>query len=80
MNDNKTFGHSFIIRYKLQGVNTGWKVAEEFLSKVADVINKYVQNDNLKLLIDKPNKCTEYYTDRNTGWARGWGIRNFEIH
>ena len=60
--------------------NTGWKVAEEFLSKVANVINKYVQNDNVKLLIDKPNKCTEYYTDINTGWALGWCIRNFEIH
>jgi hypothetical protein len=60
--------------------NTGWRVAEEFLSRVVNVINKYVQNDKVKMIIDKPNKCTEYYTDINEGWALGWCVKNFEKH
>lgn len=60
--------------------NTGWKVAEEFLSKVVNIINKYLQDDKVNLLINKPNKCTEYYTNVDSGWALGWCVKNFEKH
>lgn len=60
--------------------NTGWKVAEEFLSKVVTIINEYLKDDKEMLLIDKPNKCTEYYTNVDSGWALGWCVKNFEKH
>jgi len=58
--------------------NTDWKVAEEFLSKVVNIINKYIQDQKIKLLIDKPNQCTEYYTNVDSGWALGWCLKNFK--
>jgi photosystem II stability/assembly factor-like uncharacterized protein len=58
--------------------NTGWKVAEEFLSKVVNTINTYINNDNIKSLVDQPHQCTEYYTNVDSGWALGWCVRSFE--
>jgi hypothetical protein len=58
--------------------NTGWKVAEEFLIKVVNTINTYIQNDNIKSLVDQPHQCTEYYTNVDSGWALGWCVRGFE--
>lgn len=58
--------------------NTGWKVAEEFLNKVVNTINTYVENDDIELLVDQPHQCTEYYTNVDSGWALGWCLRDFE--
>ena len=58
--------------------NTGWKVAEEFLNKVVNTINTYIQNDEIESLVDQPHQCTEYYTNVDLGWALGWCIRGFE--
>ena len=58
--------------------NTGWKVAEEFLIKVVNTINTYIEDDNIELLIDQPHQCTEYYTSVDSGWALGWCIRGFK--
>jgi len=58
--------------------NTGWKVAEEFLNKVVNTINAYIQNDDIESLVDQPHQCTEYYTNVDSGWALGWCMRGFE--
>lgn len=60
--------------------NTGWKVADEFLIKVVNSINTFIENDNIELLVDQPQQCTEYYTNIDSGWALGWGVGNFESH
>ena len=58
--------------------NTGWKVAEEFLSKVLSTIKTYINDGGIKLLVDQPHQCTEYYTSIDSGWALGWCVRGFE--
>lgn len=58
--------------------NTGWKVAEEFLNKVANTIITYSMNGDIELLIDQPNQCTEYYTSVDSGWALGWCVKNYK--
>lgn len=60
--------------------NTGWKVAEEFLNKVVNTMITYLQNDDIKSLVDKPNQCTEYYTSVDSGWALGWCVKNYKNH
>lgn len=57
--------------------NTGWKVAEEFLNKVAKNINNYLEKNKIDALLDQPHQCTEYYTDMDSGWALGWCVKNF---
>ena len=68
--------HFCMVYFKDQ--NTGFKVAEEFLIKVVNTINTYIENDNIELLIDQPHQCTEYYTSVDSGWALGWCIRDFK--
>lgn len=58
--------------------NTNLKVAEEFLSKVVNVINESLTKGVLDSLVNSPIQCTEYYTDAQSGWALGWCIRSFE--
>jgi len=58
--------------------NTGWKVAEQFLSKVVSVINEYLYKGELDSLFSEPIQCTEYYTNAKSGWALGWCIRSFK--
>lgn len=59
--------------------NTGWKIAEEFLTKVVTSIDQHIKKGKIDLFVDKPHQCTEYYTDMNSGWALGWCIKNFKI-
>jgi photosystem II stability/assembly factor-like uncharacterized protein len=59
--------------------NTGWKVAEEFLTKVVTRIDEQIRKGEIDVFIDKPHQCTEYYTDMNSGWALGWCVMNFRI-
>lgn len=61
----------------LKDENTGYKVASEFLNKVTMEINYYFLTNKLDSIIDKPNQCTEYYTNPEEGWALGWCLRNF---
>lgn len=58
--------------------NTNLKVAEEFLSKVVNLINERLTKGELDSLVNSPVQCTEYYTDTQSGWALGWSIRSFE--
>lgn len=60
--------------------NTGWKVAEDFLIKVVNTINMYIENNEIESLVDKPHQCTEYSTNIDSGWALGWCIREFKNH
>jgi len=68
--------HFCMVYFKDQ--NTGWKVAEEFLIKVVNTINKYIKNNDIELLVNQPHQCTEYYTNVDSGWALGWCIKGFE--
>jgi len=59
--------------------NTKSKVAEEFLSKVVNVINERMTEGKLDSLVNSPVQCTEYYTDAQSGWALGWCTKSFII-
>ena len=58
--------------------NTGVKVAEEFLSKVVNIINEYWNKGEVDSLLNAPVQCTEYFTNAHSGWALGWCVRSFK--
>ena len=61
----------------LKDVNTGYRVASNFLNKVTIEIITYSENHNLESLVNHPRKCTEYYRNADEGWALGWCIKDF---
>jgi len=61
----------------LKDVNTGYRVASDFLNKVTNEIITYSENHNLESLVNHPRKCTEYYRNADEGWALGWCIKDF---
>ncbi len=56
--------------------NTGWKVAEEFLSNVIDTIVLAKETGEFESKIGVVFKCREYYTDIDEGWTLGWCYKN----
>lgn len=61
----------------LKDQNTGYQIAGSFLSQVTRKIFNYLNDDEINLLIDNPQQCTEYYSNENNGWALGWCLKNF---
>jgi photosystem II stability/assembly factor-like uncharacterized protein len=62
----------------LKDENTGYNVASDFLYKVTNQITMYSEKNELDLLIDHPQKCTEYYRNEEEGWSLGWCVKNFK--
>ncbi len=60
----------------LKDENTGYNVASDFLYKVTNQITIYSEKNELDLLIDHPQKCTEYYRNAEEGWSLGWCVQN----
>lgn len=63
----------------LKDENTGYKTGCEFLNKVSGKIFAEIDNNGLQSLVEKPQQCTEYYSDENSGWALGWCLKNFSF-
>jgi len=61
----------------LKDVNTGYRVASDFLNKVTNEINNYSKNNKIDSLVDHPHQCTEYYRNADEGWALGWCVKNY---
>jgi hypothetical protein len=61
----------------LKDVNTGYKVASDFLNKVTYEIITCSENNNLDSLVNHPRKCTEYYRNADEGWTLGWCVKDF---
>ena len=61
----------------LKDKNIGYNIAGEFLNKVTTKILDCSKNNELDLLIDHPQQCTEYYRNENEGWALGWCVKDF---
>jgi hypothetical protein len=61
----------------LKDQNMGYEVASEFLNKVTTFIINNYNKDEISLLINHPQKCTEYYRDASEGWALGWCLKSF---
>jgi hypothetical protein len=61
----------------LKDKNSGYNIASNFLKKVTTKILDYFKNNQLDLLIDHPQQCTEYYRSEDEGWALGWCVKNF---
>ena len=71
-------GHTCFVY--LKDPNTGYLSAYEFLSRVSNSIFKCYRQGNLSLLTDHPSQCTEYYSNRDTGWAVGWCLKEFKVN
>jgi hypothetical protein len=61
----------------LKDQNSGYNIAGDFLNKVTTKILDCSKNNELNLLIDHPQQCTEYYRSENEGWALGWCVKDF---
>ena len=61
----------------LKDENTGYDIAGDFLSKVTEKIKTCSEKNELDLLINNPQKCTEYYRNAEEGWALGWCVKNY---
>jgi len=61
----------------LKDENSGYKVASNFLNKITKIIFEHYANDEIDLLINQPQQCTEYFMDAKEGWALGWCLKNF---
>lgn len=57
--------------------NTGYKTAEDFLGNVCARISESINNRETKELINHPQQCTEYYSNKDEGWALGWCLKDF---
>lgn len=60
----------------LKDVNTGYRVASDFLNKVTNEILACYEKDKIDSLVDHPQQCTEYYSNADEGWALGWCVKN----
>jgi hypothetical protein len=65
-------------RVYLKDGNTNYRIAEEFLNMVTSKIFQCINNNEVKVLMDNPQQCAEYYTNSNEGWALGWCIKDFQ--
>ncbi|RPI66917.1 MAG: hypothetical protein EHM47_15745 [Ignavibacteriales bacterium] len=63
----------------LKDKNTGYNVASEFLNKVTEKILFFYKNNNVTSL-ERPQLCTEYYSNPSVGWAVGWCLKNFNMN
>jgi hypothetical protein len=61
----------------LKDENSGYKVVAEFLSKASKIIIENYNNNEIELLTDHPQQCTEYFVNAAEGWALGWCLKNF---
>lgn len=57
--------------------NTGYRTAEEFLANVCKRIFQSIHESDTKALINHPQQCTEYYSNKYEGWALGWCLKDF---
>jgi hypothetical protein len=62
----------------LKDPNSGYKVASDFLNKVTTLILSNNIDDEINLLLNKPQQCTEYFRSADEGWALGWCLKNFD--
>jgi hypothetical protein len=64
-------------RVYLSDPNTGYQAAEEFLRTVSRKVFNYFNRNEIEILQNQPQQCTEYYRSENEGWALGWCIKDF---
>jgi len=62
----------------LKDRNSGYNIANDFLNKVTTKIFNCSKNNEIDLLIDHPQQCTEYYLNGREGWSLGWCVKNFK--
>lgn len=62
----------------LKDQNSGYNIAADFLNRVTAKIFECSGNNEINLLIDHPQQCTEYYLNGGEGWALGWCVKNFK--
>jgi len=66
-------------RVYLKDPNVDYKTASEFLNTVTSKILSGIINNNIDSSADKPQQCTEYYSNEKEGWALGWCLKNFKM-
>jgi hypothetical protein len=64
----------------LKDENTGYKIASKFLHKVSEKIFASIYNNQVDLVINRPQQCTEYFSNEEEGWALGWCLKNFKAN
>jgi hypothetical protein len=64
----------------LKDLNSGYKVAAEFLNKVTTVIMSSYNENKIGQLLNHPIQCTEYYRSPEEGWAVGWCVKYFDSY
>ena len=62
----------------LKDKNSGYSIASDFLNKVTAKILANSKNNELDLIIDHPQQCTEYYRSADEGWALGWCVKDLK--
>lgn len=58
--------------------NTRYKVASEFLNEVTTKIFLCLKSNEVRMLINNPQQCTEYYRNPDEGWALGWCTKDIK--
>jgi hypothetical protein len=66
-------------RIYLKDPNTGDQAAEEFLNTVSKRILSGIQKEEIEILKNHPQQCTEYYSNKDEGWALGWCLKDFKF-
>ncbi len=64
-------------RVYLNDPNSGYQAAEEFLNTVTKKIFSSIEKEEIEILKNHPQQCTEYYSNKDEGWALGWCLKDF---
>lgn len=64
-------------RVYLNDPNSGYQAAEEFLNTVSKKIFNSIEKEEIEILKNHPQQCTEYYSNKDEGWALGWCLKDF---